>query len=200
MQKGDGGRGDLVAGLQSLYTLGDAKQFDAATLLDAAMLAEFVERTQPKEYAKLCKQFPGGAAHGLGRARGEPDPERRGTLEVLRNGALFSGVNLQLAYFRPSAGGNPEHQVRYEGNRFAVLRQVHYSTRAPGLSVDVAILLNGLPIASLELKNHFTGQNVQHAIAQYGSRDAEELFWGRCLVHFAADDDAVHMTTRGAGG
>ena len=181
-----------------LYTLGDAKQFDAATLLDAAMLAEFVERTQPKEYAKLCKQFPEEPRTALA-GHVASLIQKRGTLEVLRNGASFSGVNLQLAYFRPSAGGNPEHQARYEGNRFAVLRQLHYSTRAPGLSVDVAILLNGLPIASLELKNHFTGQNVQHAIAQYGKRDAREPFWGRCLVHFAADDNAVYMTTRVAG-
>ena len=189
-----------VASLASspLYALGDAKRFDAAALLDAQMLAEFVERTQPKEYAKLRKQFPDEAVTALA-GHVSSLIQKRGTLEVLRNGVSFSGVNLQLAYFRPSAGGNPEHQARYEGNRFAVLRQLHYSTRAPGQSVDLAILLNGLPIASMELKNHFTGQNVQHAMEQYRKRDAREPFWGRCLVHFAADDDAVYMTTRVAG-
>jgi type I restriction enzyme, R subunit len=181
-----------------LYALGDARHFDAATLLDVAMLAEFIERTQPKEYAKLCKQFPEEPREALA-GHVSSLIQKRGTLEVLRNGVSFSGVNLQLAYFRPSAGGNPEHQARYEGNRFTVLRQVHYSTRAADQSVDVAILLNGLPIVSVELKNHFTGQNVQHAIRQYGKRDAKEPFWGRCLVHFAVDDDAAYMTTRVAG-
>ena len=62
---------------------------------------------------------------------------------------------------------------------------MHFSTKTPNHSVDVVILLNGLPIISVELKNHFTGQNVQHAIAQYRRRDAKDQFWNRCLVHFA---------------
>ena len=176
----------------------DARSFDAATLLHTPMLVEFIERTQPKEYAKLCKQFPEEPRAAL-TGHLASLIQKRGTLEVLRNGVSFSGVNLQLAYFRPSAGGNPEHQAHYEGNRFTVLRQVHYSTKSPDQSVDVVILLNGLPIVSVELKNHFTGQNAQHAISQYQKRDGKEPFWGRCLVHFAVDDDAAYMTTRVAG-
>ena len=142
-----------------LYTARDASHFDAATLLDAEQLWDFVEATQPKELAKLHKQFPDAprealAAHVTGLI------QKRGTLEVLRSGVSFSGINLQLAYFRPSAGGNQEHQARYEGNRFAVMRQVHFSTKTPDQSADVVILLNGLPIVSVELKNHFTNQNV----------------------------------------
>ena len=106
------------------------------------------------------------------------------------------GINLHLAYFRPAAQGNPKHQACYEGNRFSVMRQLHFSTRTPDQSVDIAIFLNGLPIVSLELKNHFTGQNVRHAMAQYRRRDRNEQFWKRCLVHFALDDDAVYMTTK----
>ncbi|MFZ1639931.1 MAG: DEAD/DEAH box helicase family protein [Candidatus Contendobacter sp.] len=181
-----------------LYTARDSQHFDAATLLDADLLWEFVEATQPKETAKLHKQFSDAPRAALaGHVAGLI--QKRGTLDVLRNGVSFSGVNLQLAYFRPSAGGNPEHQARYEGNCFAVLRQVHFSTRTPDQSVDVVILLNGLPIVSVELKNHFTGQNVQHAIAQYRRRDKNEPFWKRCLVHFAADDDAAYMSTQITG-
>ncbi|TXT26005.1 MAG: hypothetical protein FD134_713 [Gallionellaceae bacterium] len=181
-----------------LYTARDASHFDAATLLDAEQLWGFIEATQPKELAKLHKQFPEAprealAAHVTGLI------QKRGTLEVLRNGVSFSGINLQLAYFRPSAGGNEEHQARYQGNRFAVMRQVHFSTRTPDQSADVVILLNGLPIVSVELKNHFTNQNVQHAIAQYRRRDKNEPFWKRCLVHFAVDDDAAYMCTQIAG-
>ncbi len=127
---------------------------------------------KPKEWAKLSKQFPGEEAEALA-THLTTLLQKRGTLEVLRNGVSFNGINLQLAYFRPSAGGNPEHQARYEANRFAVMRQVHFSTKTPDQSVDVVILLNGLPIVSIELKNHFTSQNVQHAIAQYRRRDNE---------------------------
>lgn len=182
----------------SLYTAREAGCFNATTLLDIEELWSFVEVTQPKELAKLHKQFPDSprdalAAHVTGLI------QKRGTLEVLRNGVSFSGINLQLAYFRPSAGGNKEHQACYEGNRFAVMRQVHFSIKTPDQSADVVIFLNGLPIVSVELKNHFTNQNVQHAIAQYRRRDKNEPFWKRCLVHFAVDDNAAYMSTQIAG-
>lgn len=181
-----------------LYGERPAAAFDPVLLLDKDLLAEFVQATQPKEWTKLQKQFPDSprealAEHIVGLIK------KRGTLDVLRNGASFSGVNLQLAYFRPAAGGNQEHQARYKSNRFAVMRQVHFSTRTPDQSVDVVILLNGLPIVSVELKNHFTGQNVQHAIAQYRRRDKNEPFWKRGLVHFAVDDDSAYMSAQIVG-
>ncbi len=181
-----------------LYYRRPATALDPATLLDVDTTAAFIQSTQPKEWAKLTKQFPGGEQKALA-AHLTTLIQKRGTLEVLRNGVAFNGINLQLAYFRPAGGGNPEHQARYESNRFAVLQQVHFSTKTPDQSVDLVICLNGLPIVSLELKNHFTGQNVQHAIAQYRRRDPKEPFWSRCLVHFAVDDDAVYMVTRLVG-
>ena len=187
-----------VLAASPMYTARDARHFDATSLLDAEQLWEFVAATQPKELAKLHKQFPDAPREALA-GHVTTLIQKRGTLEVLRNGVSFSGINLQLAYFRPSAGGNQEHQACYEGNRFAVMRQVHFSTKTPDQSADVVILLNGLPIMSVELKNHFTSQNVQHAIAQYRRRDKNEPFWRRCLVHFAVDDDAAYMTTQLAG-
>lgn len=180
------------------YSARPPQYFDSTTLLDAQELWDFVAITQPKELAKLQKQFPDSPREALVN-QVTTLIQKRGTLEVLRNGASFNGINLQFVYFRPSAGGNPEHQARYEGNRFAVMRQVHFSTKTPDQSVDMVILLNGLPIVSIELKNHFTGQNVQHAIAQYRRRDKNEPFWKRCLVHFAVDDDAAYMTTQVTG-
>ena len=187
----------IVASLATspLYRERPATAFDAATLLDAELLAEFVQATQSKEWAKLVKQFPGAASATLA-AQVSALIAKRGTLEVLRNGVSFNGINLALAFFKPSAGGKPEHQARYEGNRFSIMRQVHFSTRTPDQTVDMTIFLNGIPIVSLELKNHFTGQNVQHAIAQYRRRDPREPFFARCLVHFALDDDAAYMATR----
>lgn len=187
----------LVAALAAspFYSARDARHFDAVTLLDVEQLWDFIEATQPKELAKLHRQFPDAPREALaGNVSGLI--QKRGTLEALRGGVSFNGINLQLAYFRPSAGGNPEHQSRYEANRFAVMRQVHFSIKTPDQSADVLILLNGLPIVSVELKNHFTNQNIQHAIAQYRRRDANEPFWKRCLVHFAVDDDAAYMSTQ----
>jgi type I restriction enzyme R subunit len=187
----------IVASLAAsqLYRERPATAFDAATLLDAEELAAFVQATQPKEWAKLTKHFPGGEQQVLA-AQVSSLVAKRGTLEVLRNAISFSGINLQLAAFKPSAGGNLEHLARYAANRFAIMRQVHFSTKTPEQSADMAILLNGLPIVSIELKNHFTGQNVQHAIAQYRRRDPREVFFARCLVHFALDDDAAYMATQ----
>ena len=181
--------------LSPFYRERQYSAFDAATLLDVAESAAFIKATQPKEWAKLSKQFPGEEETALA-SHLTTLIQKRGTLDVLRNGVSFNGINLHLAYFRPAAQGNPKHQASYEGNRFSVMRQLHFSTRTPDQSVDIVLLLNGLPIVSLELKNHFTGQNVQHAMAQYRRRDRNEQFWKRCLVHFALDDDAVYMTTK----
>jgi len=187
----------IVASLAAspLYRERPATGIDLNTLLDAEELAAFIQATQPKEWAKLTKQFPGAERETLA-GQVSALTQKRGTLEVLRNGASFNGINLQLAFFKPSAEGNPEHLERYQGNRFAITRQFHFSTKTADQSVDMAILLNGLPIVSIELKNHFTGQNVQHAIAQYRRRDPREPFFGRCLVHFAVDDDAAYMATQ----
>lgn len=181
--------------ISPLYRERQNSDFNATTMLDVAETCAFIRATQPKEWAKLGKQFPGGEQEALA-THLSGLLQKRGTLEVLRNGVSFNGINLQLAYFRPSAGGNSEHQARYEANRFAIMRQVHFSTKTPDQSIDMVIFLNGLPIVSIELKNHFTSQNVHHAIAQYRRRDHREQFWGRCLVHFALDDDAVYMTTK----
>ena len=122
----------VVAALAAspLYAARDPQHFDAATLLDASLLWDFIEATQPRELVKLRKQFPDAPRAALA-GHVASLIQKRGTLDVLRNGASFSGVNLQLAYFRPAAGGNPEHQTRYEHNRFAVMRQAHFSTRTP---------------------------------------------------------------------
>jgi len=109
--------------------------------------------------------------------------QRRGALDVLRNGVKARGVKFDLAYFRPSSGLNEELARRYRGNLFAVVRQLHYSQQNEN-SLDLALFLNGIPIFTAELKNPLTGQNVQDAIKQYQSpaRDPREpvLAYGRC--------------------
>lgn len=185
-------------GGSALYCERPKEIIDTTTFLDGELLAEFIKVTQPREWAKLAKNFPGSELETLVH-QVSMLIQKRGTLEVLRNGASFGGVNLQLLSYKPSSSGNPEHQARYEANRFSIVRQVHFSPKNTDQSIDVVVCLNGIPIITIELKNHFTGQNVQHAIAQYRRRDPREPFFPRCLVHFAVDDDAIYMTTNVCG-
>jgi type I restriction enzyme R subunit len=122
----------------------------------------------------------------------------RGTIDVLRHGVEDLGVTIKLAFFRPSSGLNPELESRYAANRLTVVRQLHYSGARPELSLDLVLFVNGLPVATAELKNPLTGQNVEHAIAQYRTdRDPSDVLLGRrAVVHFAVDPDTVMMTTR----
>jgi len=124
-------------------------------------------------------------------------------LDCLRHGVTDRGVKLRLAFFRPATGMNPETLDLYGRNILSVTRQVRFSEKKPGLFLDVLLSLNGLPVATAELKNPFTGQTVEHAKKQYRTdRDPSEplfQFKKRALVHFAADPDEAWMTTRMAG-
>ena len=123
--------------------------------------------------------------------------ERRGALDVLRNGIKDSGCKFRLAYFRPASGLNEETLRLYEANIFSVVRQLRYSTKNDK-SLDLVLFLNGIPIFTAELKNPLTGQTVEDAIRQYKTdRDPREpLFaYGRCLAHFAVDPELVYVST-----
>ncbi len=127
--------------------------------------------------------------------------ERRGALDVLRNGIKDSGCKFRLAYFRPASGLNEETRRLHAANLFAVVRQLHYSTKNEK-SLDLVLFLNGIPIFTAELKNPLNGQDVEDAIRQYKTdRDPREplLAYGRCLAHFAVDPDLVYVTTQLAG-
>ena len=128
--------------------------------------------------------------------------ETRGTLDLLRHGFKFYGKLIKLAYFAPTHNLNPDILDLYNKNRMTLTRQVRYSTENEN-SIDLLITLNGLPVATLELKNHLTGQTVEDAKRQYKrNRDPrEKLFQFKrgALVHFAVDPDEVYMTTRLAG-
>ena len=117
---------------------------------------------------------------------------------MLRHGLDFFGQTFHLAYFAPASGLNPETAKLYKANRLTVTRQVHFSLQHEQ-SIDILLSLNGLPVATAELKNAFTGQTVRDAIGQYRDRDHREpifAFKKRALVHFAADTDECYMATR----
>jgi type I restriction enzyme R subunit len=163
-------------------------------------VVDFLLATQPKEWRKLGEHY-GAAVKERFVRRLASEIERRGALDVLRNGIKDSGVKFQLAYFRPSSGLNEETQRLHAGNLFAVVRQLRYSMKNEK-SLDLMLFLNGIPIFTAELKNPLTGQEVENAIRQYKTdRDPREpLFaYGRCLGHFAVDPDLVYVTTQLAG-
>ena len=176
------------------------EEYDRALCLIPRDVVDFVLATRPKEWRRLSEHY-GSAVRERFVRRLASEIERRGALDVLRNGIRDSGVKFQLAYFRPSSGLNEQTQRLHAGNLFAVVRQLRYSTKN-GKSLDLVLLLNGIPIFTAELKNPLTGQEVENAIRQYKTdRDPREpLFaYGRCLAHFAVDPELVYVTTHLAG-
>ena len=121
----------------------------------------------------------------------------RGIIDVLRKGAQHQQHNINLFYGTPTPG-NTQAEDNYRQNRFSVTRQLRYSNGNPNLSLDVGLFINGLPVATMELKNRFTGQTVADAVEQYKTTRSpqEDLFrLGRCAIHFAADDEEVKFCT-----
>jgi type I restriction enzyme, R subunit len=176
------------------------EEYDRALCLIPRDVVDFVLATQPKEWTRLREHY-GAAVKERFFRRLASEIERRGALDVLRNGLRDSGVRFRLAYFRPSSALNEETQRLHAGNLFAVVRQLRYSTKNEN-SLDLVLFLNGIPIFTAELKNPLSGQEVENAIRQYKTeRDPREpLFaYGRCLAHFAVDPELVYVTTHLAG-
>ncbi len=174
--------------------------YDRALCLIPRDVVDFILATQPKEWEKL-KQHHGAAVTEQFLKRLAGEIERRGALDVLRQGIKDSGCKFRLAYFRPASGLNEETRRLHAANLFAVVRQMRYSEKNDK-SLDLVLFLNGIPIFTAELKNPLTGQDVEDAIRQYKTdRDPREplLAYGRCLAHFAVDPDLVYVTTHLVG-
>ena len=126
--------------------------------------------------------------------------DKRGTVDVLRRGVVDRNVTIQLAFFRPASGLTPELVERYEANVLSVTRQLRYEPSS-NKTIDLGLSVNGIPVATAELKNPLTGQSVEHAMLQYRKdRDPKNRALKRMgMVHFAVDPYSVSMTTRLAG-
>ncbi|MBK7782459.1 MAG: putative DNA binding domain-containing protein [Ardenticatenia bacterium] len=176
------------------------EDYDRALCLLPRDVVDFVLATQPKEWKKL-EQHHGAAVRERFLQRLAAEIERRGVLEVLRNGIKDSGCKFRLAYFRPASGLNEDVRRLHAANLFTAVRQVRFSAKTEK-SLDLVLFLNGIPIFTAELKNPLSGQTVEDAIRQYKTdRDPREplLAYGRCLAHFAVDPDLVYVTTQLAG-
>jgi type I restriction enzyme, R subunit len=183
---------------QGGYTQGNAEDYSKELGMFKYEVIAFLQESQPKKWEKIS------AIHGADTdnriiQRLYKELDLRGSLDVLRNGFVDYGVRFQLAYFQPASGLNPDAVDLYNKNNLKVYRQIYYSKKNKN-SVDVVLAVNGIPVATLELKNQFTGQNVGNALKQYSTtRDNKELLFAfkkRTLVHFAVDQDEVFMTTK----
>jgi len=185
------------------YAKADRDTFDRERALDPVTLLSFIRETQPREWEYLSNLQKDKAEEmlldDLCRAL---NSEHEGCLSVLRHGFKCFGKLFRAAYFAPASGLNPETQRLYAANRLTITRQLRYSNRH-GKTLDVTLSLNGIPVATAELKNPMTGQTWRHAVTQYkNDRDPADLlfqFKKRALVHFAVDTDEVYMTARLAG-
>lgn len=180
------------------WLLGKDLDFSRDLAFDKKAVLSFIQTSQPKEWDKLKSYYKDDTENKFIQ-RLFKELDLRGMLDVIRHGINDSGVKFKLAYFKPDSKLNPETIELYKLNKLSVTRQVHFSAKN-NKSIDLLLSLNGLPVATIELKNHFTGQSVNEAMEQYRtSRDPRELlfqFKKRALVHFTLDPDEVYFTTR----
>ena len=184
------------AGYGAGWICGDPQDYDREFCVDFTHLSAFLRATQPEAADSLGLDEDGPTRRRfLARLQGEIT--RRGTIDVLRKGIKHGPHQLDLMYGTPSAG-NEKARVLYGQNSFSVTRQLRYSNDNAQLALDLCLFINGLPVATFELKNSLTKQTVDDAVEQY-KRDRnprEKLFeLGRCLAHFAVDDHEVQFCT-----
>ncbi|MBI2573576.1 type I restriction endonuclease subunit R [Candidatus Woesearchaeota archaeon] len=179
------------------YTPSDQKDYDVTKALFPKTVLTFLKTSQPKEWEKLAKIHKDKIEEKL-LDRLCKELDQRGMIDVLRHGLTDYGAKFKLAFFKPTHGLNPQTIKEFDFNVLTATRQVHYSSKNKN-SLDILLSINGLPVATVELKNQFTGQDVTNSQRQYvEDRDPQELlfqFKKRTLVHFSVDTDIVQMTT-----
>lgn len=185
---------------QNGYQQGTNEDYNKEYAIDETRLFRFLNDTQPKEMAKLgVNQSDQKKRQFLNRLSGEIT--QRGIIDVLRNGIKAYPADLILFYFTPTEN-NEQAKRLFDKNIFSVTRQLRYAIDASKLALDLCLFINGLPVITIELKNHFTGQTTADAVEQYKKdRNPRELLFSfkRCIVHFAVDDQTIQFCTKLCG-
>ncbi|MDE7168951.1 MAG: DEAD/DEAH box helicase family protein [Mucispirillum sp.] len=180
------------------YEKGSPNALNRASALDERTFLQFIQTTQAREWEKHCGNYPDNPETALLK-RFQDEVSNTDLLFVLRNGFKDRGVKFLPCYFKPETSKNTEHNRKYAQNILHCTRQMKFSL-SDERSIDIVLLLNGIPIVSIELKNQFTGQDAANAINQYkfdrASKDKIFEFKQRVLVHFAVDLYEVYMTTK----
>ena len=200
---------DYLAGNGWLYAEKDAADYDRQLALFPADVIAWVQQTDPTAWETLTKNH-GAAVEAILLKRLRDCLDQSGTLHVIRNGFDVLGLRkpLRMAQFKPALAMNPDIMQRYDANRLRVVRQVKYSTYNEN-SIDLVLFLNGIPVATVELKTDNT-QSIEDAVYQYKKdrhphpkgQNPEPLltFPSGALVHFAVSSSLVRMTTHLKGG
>ena len=183
------------------YYMGYANDFNTKYAIDEVRFWHFLATTQAEELAKIQKQndWKLKILDRLDRMI-----KKYGVVKLLRKGLAVDDAHFTLFYVLPLASSSQSVKDNFEHNEFSVTRQPRYSLTNPREEIDMVLFINGLPFSTMELKNHWTGQNAKvHGQNQYKfKRDITQplLNFGRCVVHFAVDTDEVYMTTKLDGG
>lgn len=183
--------------LQNGYVKGNQSTYDKAKAIDMPVLISFIEKTQPKVWQRYLNVYGDKAEKQLYTVF-QQNVEQYGLVHVLRNGIKDRGMDLRFAYFAPASNLNEELVQKYKRNILTCTRQFSYSTQNHN-TIDIVLLLNGIPVVAMELKNQLTGQSIENAKHQFMyDRDEKELcfrFNQRFLVYFCVDLYEVAMTT-----
>ncbi|MEU9360756.1 DEAD/DEAH box helicase family protein [Streptomyces sp. NPDC048301] len=178
------------------------EDYQADLGLDTNELYTFLGESQPREWAELLAVYgkdPNAAQRGFAQRLDRAISED-GLLNVLRNGVKDRGVRLRVAYFKPNLVADDSVLDGYRANRLTVVRELVYATKQAdwGHKLDLTLFLNGIPVATAELKNPLTRQGVELAKEQYRTdRDPTELiFTRRVIANFAVDPDLVFVATQ----
>lgn len=187
-------------GSNDKFYMGFNHDFNKEYAIDEKRFWDFLESTQEEELEKL-KRDPQYKLKIIQRL--DKMIKKYGILKILKKGLDVEDAHFTFFYIAPLASSGSEIRKRFNSNQFSITRQVTFSNANPLLELDMVLFINGLPIITIELKNHWTGQNARyHGIKQYKEdRDPKEplLNFARCIVHFAVDTDEAFMTTRLVG-
>jgi type I restriction enzyme, R subunit len=190
---------DIIAHLVSTgYKSRGTNCFNKASCLDPELTLKFIMDTQEKTWKKFQKVY-GDDAENKFFYRLINEIDKKGTINVLRNGFKDVGCQFHIFYPKPNNNKNPDLFDHFEKNIFSVIDELEYQDKEKGNRVDLVVFINGLPILTIELKDTFS-QGVENAIKQYKeTRDPKEKIFQNCFVHFAMSDEKIFMATKLAG-
>lgn len=183
------------------YNLVHKIEYDKQICLIPNVVLKFIKASQPEKYKNIHTDLGSSTDDKIIEGIAKSIKTNK-TLKTLRSKLRISGERLDLVCFQPSNNKTPEHELGYKHNRLSIVRQLAYSTKNNN-QIDLGFFINGIPIATAELKNALTGQNHHNAIKQYmqdrNPKGEALLEFQRCLVHFAIGTEKVFMTTKLAG-
>jgi len=182
--------------LQNGYIKREPRDFDKNYIIDGELFCKFIQDTQNEKWQKLQEIFGSETQDKILQAY-DRELNSESLIHVIRKGFIVSGIKLDCLYLKPVSNLNPEAEILYQKNILSVIRQVR---TVLGNKPDIVLCLNGIPVATTELKNPASGQSFEDAITQYKEdRDPKDKLFSfkrGALVHFAVDPHEVHMTTK----